>query len=178
MSEVKSQSMKASSEKFTTKASSWGFEARIRSSALLLTEGRLRYMEPELSTTRPIETGRSVCWKLMRVCLTPSSKTWKSSLVRFSTRSAAVEHGGIEDHFFHVGVEQVAFALLFQRTGGGPAPRRRASGRDRCHSERTAPALPACRKPGRSGRRGLLRGQRERQPQPGMRQRPRYCKGA
>ena len=44
--------MKASSEKFTTKASSWGFEAWIRSSALLFTEGRLRDMEPELSTTR------------------------------------------------------------------------------------------------------------------------------
>ena len=58
--------MNASSEKFTTKASSCGFEAWIKSSALLFTEGRLRYIEPELSTTRPMETGRSVCWKLMQ----------------------------------------------------------------------------------------------------------------
>ena len=73
ISEVKSQSMKASSEKLTTKASSCGFEASIKSSALLLTEGRLRYIDPELSTTSPMDTGRSVCWKLMMFCLTPSS---------------------------------------------------------------------------------------------------------
>jgi len=60
-SEVNSQSMKASSEKLTTKASSW-VEARIISRAALLTEGRLLYMEPELSITRPMDTGRSVCW--------------------------------------------------------------------------------------------------------------------
>ena len=100
--------MNASSEKLTTKASSWGFEASIRSSALLFTEGRLRYIEPELSTTRPMETGRSVCWKLSSVCFTPSSKTSKSSFVRFCNELGAVKHGGVEHHFFHVGVQQVA----------------------------------------------------------------------
>ena len=53
--------MKASSEKFTTKASSWGLEAWIRSSVLLFTERRLLLIEPELSTTMAMETGRSVC---------------------------------------------------------------------------------------------------------------------
>ncbi len=71
ISEVKSQSINASSEKLTTKASSCGFEARMRSRALLFTEGRLRYIEPELSITRPMETGRSVCWKLMQGLLDP-----------------------------------------------------------------------------------------------------------
>src|SRR5271157_4113270 len=84
-SEVNSWSMKASSEKFTTKASSWGLDAWIRSSALLFTDGRLRDMEPELSTTSAIETGTSVCWKLISVCRTPSSKTSKLSFFRSGT---------------------------------------------------------------------------------------------
>src|SRR5580658_1455506 len=42
-------------------------------------------MEPELSTTRAIETGTSVCWKLIRVCLTPSSNTSKFSFFRSGT---------------------------------------------------------------------------------------------
>ena len=53
--------MNASSEKFTTNASSCGFEASIRSSALLFTAGRFLDIDPELSTTSAIETGRSVC---------------------------------------------------------------------------------------------------------------------
>jgi hypothetical protein len=53
--------MNASSAKFTTNASSFGFEARIRSSVALFTAGRFLYIDPELSTTRPIETGKSWC---------------------------------------------------------------------------------------------------------------------
>ncbi len=60
-SDVNSWSMNASSEKFTTNASSCGFDASIRSSALLFTAGRFRDIEPELSTTIAIDTGRSVC---------------------------------------------------------------------------------------------------------------------
>src|SRR5271165_586529 len=85
-SEVNSWSMNASSEKFTTKASSCGFEASTRSTALLFTAGRFRAMDPELSTTNAIETGKSVCWKLMMFCFTPSSKTWKLSFCRSCTR--------------------------------------------------------------------------------------------
>ena len=38
-----------------------GFEASTRSSALLFTAGRFFDIDPELSTTSAIETGRSVC---------------------------------------------------------------------------------------------------------------------
>ena len=119
MSEVKSQSMKASSEKLTTKASSCGFEAWIRSSALLLTEGRLRSHGPGVVDHQAHGDGKIGVLEADDVLLDPVFVDLKIVFGQVLNQLRAVEHGGVEHHFFDVGVEQVALAFLAEVPVGG-----------------------------------------------------------
>ena len=92
--EVKSWSMKASSEKFTTKASSCGFEASIRSSALLFTEGRFFVHRSGVVDDQRDRNRQIGVLKADDVLLDAVFKNLKVILLQVLDQLRAVEHRG------------------------------------------------------------------------------------
>ena len=168
--------MKASSEKFTTKASSCGFEASIRSSALLFTAGRFFDIEPELSTTSADRNRQIGVLKADDVLLHAVFENLKVLLASASAPTAvAFQHRGIQHHLFHVGAQNVSFAPSLCRgppfaLGGCSASGERTGSRSTVSEWQPAPALgavfDACCAPSGESRKG------------GVPQGSRYCKGA
>ena len=118
-SEVKSWSINASSEKFTTNASSCGFDACNQVQRALvhrrpLPVHRSRVVDHQRNRNRQIGV-----LKADDVLLDAVLKDLKVVLLQVLDQLVAVQHRAVQHHLFHVGAQHVAFALLAQRPGPG-----------------------------------------------------------